>query len=180
MPHNHPPRCCCPRVVTTNQRDTCPSCVEHGELAQLSKPHAIAYNPEDEDHDEHADRYQPAETMAQWADDHRQKPITQPVCPSCHTPEDRPHTDYCQYVDPATGLTGRELPAVDLVKHLRASVHRAREARAAQAQTSQPNARTSQPPTQTRGAIPLAMPKCATCPRPVGCPPGQCDPTTSQ
>lgn len=47
MPHNHEPWCCCPLAPPAAK--VCPSCPEHGELATLSKPHAIAYNPADED-----------------------------------------------------------------------------------------------------------------------------------
>lgn len=60
--HNHPPRCCCkinlsPDLVVSITHP-CPSCPDHGELATLSQPHAIAYNPADEDeecdNDEHS------------------------------------------------------------------------------------------------------------------------------
>lgn len=38
MPHNHPPRCCCLRVALHAHRNDppCPSCPQHGELAQLA------------------------------------------------------------------------------------------------------------------------------------------------
>lgn len=49
MPHNHPPRCCCGQATPHARVRVCPSCPEHGELALLSQPHAIAYNPADED-----------------------------------------------------------------------------------------------------------------------------------
>lgn len=100
MPHNHPPRCCCKISITPAGEVTittpCPSCIEHGDLARLSRPHAIAYNPADEDHDEHADRYHAGETMAEWAEDHQQKPVTPAECASCHALPGQPHTDYCQ------------------------------------------------------------------------------------
>lgn len=84
--HNHPPHCCCPTTRYTGhhiawqhehsdgqvhthpaeaecREPYCPSCVEHGDLANLdSSAAALAA--------------------------HR--------CISCHTPDDQPHTDYCQ------------------------------------------------------------------------------------
>lgn len=171
MPHNHSPRCCCEptyngAIVTSAK--PCPSCIEHGELATLGNNAPITDNP-------------PAE------------------CPSCHTTDGHPHTDYCQapasqprcqtvdvdgepiriqgsggHISPAASKaiaavvratrdamaqpldcqgTGHEheeeLPDCRTCT-TQPSIDRAREARAAQATTSQPAATTSQPHTQQR------------------------------
>lgn len=194
MPHNHPPRCCCEptyngAIVTSAK--PCPSCIEHGELAMLgdntnrSAQNPAINAPHITTRGEFISQMVTAAAAAQSAE-----------CPSCHTTDGHPHTDYCQapnsqraragyaeqprcqtvdidgepvrvqgsggHISPAAGeaiaavvRATRDAMAqtdtVDLVGHLRASVERAREARLAQAQTSQPAATTSQPPTQLRG-----------------------------
>lgn len=156
MPHNHSPRCCCgphyDGAIVTSAKP-CPSCVEHGELASLNSAPNIDGDQCPEESPStgarcflksgHPGAHLPAE------------------CPSCHTADGHPHTDYCQMPNEHGDRPG--LPAqpetVDLVGHLRAAVDRARDVRAAQAQTSQPAATTSQPPTHTR-----STPRAGTCP----------------
>lgn len=102
MPHNHPPRCCCGIPGCTCQgalheecAKPCPSCVEHGELASLSKPHAIAYNPADEDEDDAAG--ETVDLVGRLRDSvEAARARRRNECPSCHTHDGHPHTDYCQ------------------------------------------------------------------------------------
>lgn len=132
MPHNHSPRCCCsqPHHSIRATSETCPSCVEHGELATLNTP---------------------ANTPA---------PPTE--CPSCHAIGDQPHTDYCRAGLHATHRWGKVMqgqinfPEVCVNCLVRADRPDAQLAcpRYDQAgQTSQPAATTSQPATETRGAV---------------------------
>lgn len=201
MPHNHSPRCCCEHTYNgaiVTSAIPCPICVEHGELATLGnnapfincpqcdaradgtpcthRPPADAGHPADDDTDAWL-AAQPAVLADQRAR------LAALECPSCHTTNGHPHTDYCQaptsqprcqtvdvdgepvrvsgHISPAAGeaiavvvRATRDAMAqpdtVDLVGHLRASVERAREARLARAQTSQPAATTSQPASHTR------------------------------
>lgn len=133
MPHNHPPRCCCPtpKAAGAAAYESCPSCVEHGELATLSKPHAIAYNPADEDtkaghcHSPGCDRdYDQRPTTACRTPGVHDDPRPLTECPRCHATTDQPHTDYCR--------AGRGTGApVDLIGALSASVDAARARRQA-------------------------------------------------
>lgn len=91
MPHNHPPRCCCETHLTDWGEvvivTKCTSCVEHGELAELSTgvcgfrhliaPEQVCTIPP-----------HPVGTVHSW-----DRP---PECVSCHQPEGRPHTEYCK------------------------------------------------------------------------------------
>lgn len=92
MPHNHPPHCCCHgQSPTPASQRPCPSCPEHGELATLSQPHAIAYNPADED--------EPIRDRCGRDDicDGRNDPprsLVPSYCPTCHQKAGRPHTEY--------------------------------------------------------------------------------------
>lgn len=151
MPHNHSPRCCCgphyDGAIVTSAKP-CPSCVEHGELATLGNNAPIAaghcHGPGcDRDYDQ---RPSPDCPTPGVHDD----PTPQPAeCPSCHTTNGHPHTDYCQAPNGQRQAAGYPEGHTWGGKiHPRSACIRAWCGWPAQ--TSQPAATTSQPPTHTR------------------------------
>lgn len=154
MPHNHSPRCCCtqPDHSIRATPETCPSCVEHGELASLNSQPLPGCNCAGDLHEECANAQPPQcpeespSTGARCLRIEGHPGMHQPAeCPSCHTTDGHPHTDYCQMPPEARELAARML-ADDL-----ANGYLPDGTRTAMAQTSQPAATTSQPPTHTRG-----------------------------
>lgn len=153
MPHNHEPKCCCipPAVDPWGPRTNCPSCVEHGDLATLGRCpeespstglRCLREAGHNGGHNTTDDQPWPGE------------------CTSCHATAGQPHTDYCQTPDLTSQYVRSAREAVDLVGHLNAAIDRARNYctacgghghhnRDCPAQTSQPTATTSQPPTHT-------------------------------
>lgn len=123
MPHNHSPRCCCEPTYNgaiVTSAKPCPSCIEHGELAMLG-------DNTNRSAQNPAINVPPVTTHSEFIGQMvTAVAAAQPAeCPSCHAVGDQPHTDYCQ------------LPLTDAL-------------RLANAQTSQPAATTSHPPTHTR------------------------------
>lgn len=154
MPHNHPPRCCCEEEDNGtdgfNPADLipCASCVEHGELATLNSA------PIDGDQCPEESPSTGARCLLKVGHPGAHLPTE---CPSCHAVGDQPHTDYCRAGMPDRGtgwahwhdngqrwyhLEGETCTEGNGMPDNEPST---------QAQTSQPAATTSQPPTQTRG-----------------------------
>lgn len=128
MPHNHPPRCCCEEE--DNGTDgfnpanliTCPSCVEHGELATLSAQPAECPSCHATGDQPHTDYCRAGlHTTHRWGKVMRGQINFPEVCVNCLARADRPDA---QLACPRYDQPG---------------------------QTSQPAATTSQPATHTRG-----------------------------
>lgn len=155
MPHNHAPHCCCyvARNEGNPQPTRCPSCVEHGELARLNMPANAPVNQCPEESPSIGLRC----LLEAGHNGAHNTTNTEPwpsECPSCHATGDQPHTDYCQRYQP--GARCRDIACPGKARCTDPDCAQARQddnaIRAAHAQTSQPAATTSQPPTQTRGA----------------------------